>query len=206
MSWRCEDCRSLNDDNAMECTCGCPKPDEIQGETYSDIWIIKCPECDNEIVLNDEKILPDFCDNCGNEDFDDCEPYHPFRSIVPSNASKHLSRLYLIEIASIQAPGDEFFKIPRGINAEFISQRFYIPSSGGFFGANNLPDVERYYHISSKHIEFTLDENGEWYVKDNNSTNGTAISYKRNRFHKVRACNEQIIQLADRLFVLFIEE
>lgn len=209
MSWRCEECRIKNDDDKEVCICGCPRPVNFAPPVEkANFWVVRCPECDNEIVVEDENSVPDCCDNCGNTEFDDCEAYQPStvatQSITPQ---KKTPRLYLREIKSIKCPGDDVFRIPYGINAQFISDKFYIPDEGGYFGADNLTAIDdRYDYISSKHVKFSINKDGVWSIKDNESTNGTIVGYKKIRYYEVKVLNEQLIQLADRLFVAFIEE
>ena len=42
-------------------------------------------------------------------------------------------------------------------------------------GTQPFPISDAYYHVSTRHALITIDEQGQWWIEDLNSTNGTYI-------------------------------
>lgn len=179
-----------------------------QSPASQEEWVIVCPDCGYEIPVEGEDAELEICPVC---EHDSVENVHATkREGRPAQAEeqpvKH-PRLFIQEIRAIPETSNKFIYHQKGINPEPVSDKIEILPPQKEFGRNDLPKQGGYYRtISERHCRFRYDSSGDWFVSDMGSTNGTIANGRRLiGGAEVRLKNNSKIQIANRLFIVFIE-
>lgn len=219
MSWRCPECGNLNADSDISCSdCGyhhqkMPNQGENAAANTAQPpagkWVIVCPDCGREIAVEGADAELERCPECGNDSIETVrasfkEDAKPVRTDEPSAPR---SRLFIQAIEAVQEISDKSIYHQRGRTPRPISDRVEIFPPEMVFGRDFLPELEDYYRtISEQHCKFRCDETGSWFVSDTNSTNGTRVNGIRLLGKaEIQLTEDSEIQMADRLFLVFIE-
>lgn len=224
MSWRCPNpkCRGYNADSDTSCSyCGyIHQKTPNQGRTAAantaqppaGRWVIACPECRNEIAVEGKDAELEQCPICKKDSIETERAFFKFfkEEAQPVRADEPPAprpRLFIQEIAAEPEVSDKFIYHQKGRMPKPISDKIEIFPPEMEFGRNLLPERGDYYRtISEKHCKFRCDENGNWFVSDTNSTNGTRVNFRFLLGSKeVPLPKESTIQMANRLFAVFIE-
>lgn len=219
MSWRCPKCGSRNADSDTSCSdCGYnhqKAPNQggnvttNTSQTPAGKWVIVCPDCGREIPVESEDAEFERCPECGNDSIETARPSFK-EEAQPVQADEQPAlhpRLFIQEIRAVPETLNKFIYHQKGRTPEFISDKMEIFPPEMEFGRNFLPEQGDYYRtISEKHCKFRCDENGNWFVSDTNSANGTRVNGRRLIGKtEVSLTKDSEIQMANRLFVVFIE-
>lgn len=206
MSWKCPKCGSQNADSDISCwDCGY----KHEKTTTLGKWVIICPDCGCEIVVDGEDTELEVCPECGNDSIETVRASYKEETVSVQAAEPPVlrPRLFIQEIKAVPETSNRFIYHQKGRTPEFISDKIEILPPEKEFGRHDLPELGDYYKtISEKHCKFRCDDNGDWFVSDMNSTNGTHVN-RRPLIGKaeVKLTNDSEIQMANRLFVVFIE-
>lgn len=226
MSWKCPRCGSRNADSDISCLdCGYnhenrPTPaggngagqseaNPLQGSASQGKWVIVCPDCGREIVVESGDAELEECPECGNNSIETVQAYfkEEARSVRADKQPMLHLRMFIQEIRAIPETSNKFIYHQKGRTPEPISDKIEILPPEKKFGRNDLPKLGDYYkYISEEHCRFRCDENGDWFVSDLGSTNGTRVDGRRligDREKKLTKDSE--IQMANRLFAVFME-
>ena len=174
-------------------------------------WVIACPDCGYEETVENEYSVVDRCPGCGNTSIEAKRAFKKGAQPVRTDEQPVLRpRLFIQAIKAVPEVSDKFIYHQKGRTPDFISDKIEIFPPEMEFGRNLLPEQGDYYRtISEKHCKFRCDENGNWFVSDTNSTNGTLVNVGRLRRligeTEVQLTKDSEIQMANRLFVVFIE-
>lgn len=226
MSWRCPRCRNHNADSDTSCSdCGyCHESIPIpaggvkagqseanppQGSVSQGKWVIVCPDCGREIVVESKDAELEECPECGNDSIETVPAYfkEEDRPVRADEQPMLHPRMFIQEIRAIPETSNKFIYHQKGRTPEFISDKIEILPPEKKFGRNDLPKQGEYYKtISEEHCKFRCDDNGDWFISDLGSTNGTRVDDERligEREKKLTRDSE--IQMGKRLFAVFIE-
>lgn len=239
MGWRCPKCGYYNTDKDTSCSdCGCQSEKTLSQEDGTRIntvfpmttgglgtgqlkvnvpqspagqgkWVIVCPNCGREILVEGEDVRLERCPECKKDDIETARAFlkEEVRSAQAEEQPVKHPRLFIQEIRASPETSNKFIYRQKGRTPEFISDKIEILPPQKEFGRNDLPEQGDYYRtISERHCKFRYDSSGDWFVSDMNSTNGTIADRRRLvGGAEVRLTNDSEIQLANRLFVVFIE-
>lgn len=206
MSWRCSKCGTRNADSDTSCSeCGY-NHEKISNQGK---WVIVCPECGREIAVESEDAELERCPECGNDSIETVHASYKEedRSVRDDEQPMLHPRMFIQEIRAIPEISNKSIYHQKGRTPEFISDKIEILPPEKEFGRNDLPKQGDYYRtISEKHCKFRCDDNGDWFVSDMKSANGT-IANGRRLIGKaeVKLTKDSEIQMANRLFAVFIE-
>lgn len=219
MSWQCPECGTRNADSYPNCLdCGChheevsdPGRDAAAAPARpaAGRWVIACPDCLKEITVEGEDAHRDYCDNCGGTSIESKRAYfkEEEQPVPADQPSARRPRLLIQEIQAELEASSKFIYRQKGRTPRPKSDKIEIIPPEMEFGRHLLPEWGDYYRtISEKHCKFRCDEKGDWFVSDTESKNGTWVNQ---RFligkEKRRLTKDSEIQMADRLFLVFIE-
>lgn len=208
MSWRCPKCGNRNADSDTSCS-DCGYHTENKSNPDQGKWIIVCPDCGREIPVAGEDAELERCPECGNDSIETVRASFkaeegPARADEPPEPRP---RMLIREIRAIPEISNKFIYRQKGRTPEFISDEIEILPPEKEFGRNDLPEQGDYYRtISERHCRFRRDDNGDWFVSDLNSTNGTIVDGRRLVGKaEARLAKDSEIQMANRLFAVFME-
>lgn len=235
MSWRCPKCGCINTDNDTGCyDCGYQSEKTLRQEAGTRIntafpmttgslgtgqpetnmpqdpasqkkWVIVCPDCLREIPVEGKDVVLEICPECKGISIETAEAQErPVQAV--QQPVKH-PRLFIQEIRAIPETSNKFIYHQKGRTPEPVSDKIEILPPEKEFGRNDLPKQGDYYGtISERHCRFRCDSSGDWFVSDLNSTNGTIANRRRLIGEaEARLTNDSEIQIANRLFIVFIE-
>lgn len=198
MSWKCPKCGNHNADSDAGCSdCGY----HHEKRPSKGKWVIVCPDCGREIAVESEDAELERCPECGNDSIETVRASYKVEQPVS------YPRMFIQEIRAIPETSNRFIYHQKGRTPEFISDKIEILPPEKKFGRNDLPKLGDYYEtISEEHCRFRCDDNGDWFVSELGSANGTIVNGRRLIGEmEVRLTKDSEIQMADRLFAVFIE-
>ena len=187
---------------------GQPEANVPQSPASQEEWVIVCPDCGCEIPVESEDAELEICPVCKH---DSVENVHAAkregRPVQAEEQPVRHPRLFIQEIRAIPEISNKFIYHQKGRIPEPVSDKIEILPPQKEFGRNDLPKQGDYYRtISERHCRFRYDSSGDWFVSDLNSTNGTIANSRRLIGEaEVRLTDGSEIQLANRLFIVFIE-
>ena len=216
MSWKCPECRSMNEDLSAICPqCGfeneemqmAQKPKELKSSENHVKWVIVCPSCGRRVDVDDENAEIEICPNCGD---DSIETQNAVKvEVAPAQTTEQsapLPRLFIREIKAVPEQTNNLIYHQKGRTPDYISNKIEILPPVKEFGREDLPKSDYYKTISQKHCKFRLNDNGDWLVSDMKSLNGTRVDGRRLvGGMETELKNDGEIQIADKVFVVFIE-